>query len=68
MKTLSGGTRLNNVSEILQLIEIKRILLGLISCPALGIMEWWNNGMLILRERYSFMNFAVKWSFANNCQ
>ena len=37
----------------------------MISCPALGIMEWWNNGMLILRERNSFMNFAVNRNFPN---
>jgi len=28
-------------------------------------MEWWNIGMLILRERYSFMNFAVNRNFPN---
>ena len=35
-----------NVSEILQLIENKGIFCGLSPCLALGIMEWWNIGML----------------------
>ncbi len=35
------------------------------SSPTLGIMEWWNNGMLISKERYSFINFTVKRSFVN---
>ena len=79
-----AGIQWLNVSEILQLIEIKRIFWGLSSCLALGIMacpgascvenfsvavgfpkwcpwnagpacqvwarEWWNIGMLVLKE------------------
>jgi len=27
--------------------------------------EWWNNGMLILKGSFLFINFPVKMSFAN---
>ena len=39
--------QLINVSEIVQLIEIKSFLMEHVSCSPDGIMEWWNIGMLI---------------------
>ena len=43
------------VSEILQLIEIIGIFWGLSPCLALGIMEWWNIGMLVLKEVFHLL-------------
>ena len=36
----------SSMSEILQLIEIKELLVVTYLCNAHGMMEWWNNGIV----------------------
>jgi hypothetical protein len=37
-----------DISEFLQLIEIKRVFEAVAYCLAHGMMEYWNSGMMIL--------------------
>ena len=57
--------RVNNVSEFLQLIANIGGFRGLDFCLVYGIMEWWNNGMLVFKGSYTFFNSQVKRDFAN---
>ena len=47
------------VSEFVQLTEINKFFEARCFCPAHGIMEWWNNGMLILKENFHFLTYSL---------
>jgi len=47
-----------DISEILEFIEIAVFLMKHVPCKPTGVMEWWNSGMVILKN--SFFFFIIK--------